>query len=96
VRTDGTDASSIESRLDSLEERLGGRNLKDLEAKLNEALHKLKISDLAGANYFNSADTAFMLQCFVFTLLMTLPGLALFYGGLVRVQNVLSIVMQVC
>ena len=35
-----------------------------------------------------------MLSCFAFTFLMTLPGLALFYGGLVRVQNVLSIVMQ--
>ena len=41
-----------------------------------------------------SADTAFLMVCFVFTLMMTLPGLALFYGGLVRVQNVLAIVMQ--
>ncbi len=42
----------------------------------------------------NPANTAWMLTSTVLVLLMTLPGLALFYGGLVRTKNVLSILMQ--
>jgi Amt family ammonium transporter len=40
------------------------------------------------------ANTAWMLTASVLVLFMTLPGLALFYGGLVRAKNVLSILMQ--
>src|SRR5262245_31679378 len=40
------------------------------------------------------ADTAWMLTSSVLVLFMTLPGLALFYGGLVRTKNVLSVLMQ--
>jgi Amt family ammonium transporter len=40
------------------------------------------------------ANTAWMLTSSVLVLFMTLPGLALFYGGLVRAKNVLSILMQ--
>ncbi len=39
-------------------------------------------------------DTAWMLTATALVLFMTIPGLALFYGGLVRVQNVLSVLMQ--
>ena len=42
----------------------------------------------------DSGDTAWMLTATGFVLFMTLPGLALFYGGLVRVSSVLSIFMQ--
>ena len=42
----------------------------------------------------NSADTAWTLVATALVLMMTLPGLALFYGGLVRARNVLSIFMQ--
>lgn len=42
----------------------------------------------------NSGDTAWMLTSTALVLFMTLPGLALFYGGLVRTKNVLSILMQ--
>ena len=42
----------------------------------------------------NSGDTAWMLTATVLVLLMTLPGLALFYGGLVRVSNVLSVLVH--
>jgi len=42
----------------------------------------------------SSGDTAWMIVAAVLVLLMTLPGLALFYGGLVRSKNVLSILMQ--
>ncbi|OJU34277.1 MAG: ammonia channel protein [Rhizobiales bacterium 68-8] len=42
----------------------------------------------------NSGDTAWMLTSTLLVLFMILPGLALFYGGLVRAKNVLSVLMQ--
>ena len=42
----------------------------------------------------NGADTAWIIVATALVLMMTLPGLALFYGGLVRARNVLSIFMQ--
>ncbi len=47
----------------------------------------------AGAN-LNAANTAWILTSTALVLFMTLPGLALFYGGLVRSKNVLSLLMQ--
>lgn len=43
----------------------------------------------------NAADTAWILTATALVLFMTLPGLALFYGGLVRARNVLSVFMHV-
>ncbi len=43
----------------------------------------------------NKGDTAWMLTATALVLLMTVPGLALFYGGLVRTKNMLSMLMQV-
>ena len=42
----------------------------------------------------NGADTAWMIVATALVLFMTLPGLALFYGGLVRSKNVLSVLVQ--
>ncbi len=42
----------------------------------------------------DSGDTAWMLTSTALVLFMTIPGLALFYGGLVRTKNVLSVLMQ--
>ncbi|OYV66414.1 MAG: hypothetical protein B7X09_03740, partial [Acidiphilium sp. 21-66-27] len=42
----------------------------------------------------SAGDTAWMLVSSVLVLLMTIPGLVLFYGGMVRKKNVLSIMMQ--
>ena len=42
----------------------------------------------------NSGDTAWMLAATALVLLMTIPGVALFYGGMVRKKNVLDTVMQ--
>jgi ammonium transporter, Amt family len=42
----------------------------------------------------NKADTAWMLVCTALVILMTLPGLALFYGGLTRSKNILSVLVQ--
>ncbi|HWW65538.1 MAG TPA: ammonium transporter [Sphingomonadaceae bacterium] len=43
----------------------------------------------------NSGDTAWMLVSTAFVLLMIVPGLALFYGGLVRAKNMLSLLTQI-
>ena len=43
----------------------------------------------------NSGDTAWMLTSTLLVILMTIPGLALFYGGLGRSKNMLSVLMQV-
>src|SRR5690348_17559042 len=42
----------------------------------------------------DAANTAWMIVASALVLFMTLPGLALFYGGLVRAKNVLSVLMQ--
>src|SRR5690606_39853828 len=43
----------------------------------------------------DSGDTAWMIVSTLLVILMTIPGVALFYGGLVRSKNVLSVVTQV-
>ncbi len=64
-------------------------------------LHKRLICFLAliptsavAAESIDSGDTAWMLTATALVLFMTLPGLALFYSGLVRNRNVLSVMMQ--
>ncbi len=48
----------------------------------------------APAQTADKGDTAWILVCSALVIFMTLPGLALFYGGLVRSKNVLSVLMQ--
>ena len=48
----------------------------------------------AQGDTLNSGDTAWMLTSSVLVLFMTIPGLSLFYAGLVRAKNVLSVMMQ--
>ena len=43
----------------------------------------------------DKGDTSWMMTSTVLVILMTIPGLALFYGGMVRSKNVLSVLMQV-
>ena len=52
------------------------------------------LPSMALADELNSGDTAWILTSTVLVLFMTIPGLALFYGGLVRSKNVLSVLMQ--
>jgi len=54
----------------------------------------LPFSSVFAADDINAADTAWILTATALVLFMTLPGLALFYGGLVRSKNVLSVLMQ--
>jgi len=54
----------------------------------------LFISSPVLADDFSGADTAWMLTSTALVLFMTIPGLSLFYAGLVRVKNALSVLMQ--
>jgi Amt family ammonium transporter len=47
------------------------------------------------AAVIDKGDTAWMMLCTILVIAMTVPGLALFYGGLVRAKNMLSVLMQV-
>ncbi len=49
----------------------------------------------AAAPVPNKGDTAWMIVATVLVILMTIPGLALFYGGMARTKNMLSLLMQV-
>ena len=51
-------------------------------------------AEIGGNHMINAADTAWMLTSTVLVLFMTLPGLALFYAGLVRAKNILSVLMH--
>jgi Amt family ammonium transporter len=51
-------------------------------------------AEIPAAPKIDSADTAWVLLSSALVLMMTIPGLALFYGGMVRRKNVLSILMQ--
>jgi Amt family ammonium transporter len=75
----------------SLEQRVA-----DLEAYVNNSArgadsNSAMISNVAGPG---PGYNAWMMTCAALVLFMTLPGLALFYGGLVRAKNVLSVLAQ--
>ena len=53
-----------------------------------------RAGDAAAPPTIDSGDTAWVLTASALVLMMTLPGLALFYGGLVRSKNVLNVLMQ--
>lgn len=50
---------------------------------------------LASPALVDKADNAFMMVCTILVLFMTIPGIALFYGGLIRGKNILSVLTQV-
>jgi Amt family ammonium transporter len=56
---------------------------------------KADAAPAAAAPTPNKGDTAWMIVATALVILMTIPGLALFYGGLVRTKNMLSVLMQV-
>ncbi len=57
-------------------------------------LPALAAADATAHPVANTGDTAWMLTSTALVLLMTIPGLALFYAGMVRSKNVLSVMMQ--
>ena len=58
-----------------------------------ESPDELELSDAVAAAA-SAANNGWMLVCCALVLFMTAPGLALFYGGLVRKKNVVSVLMQ--
>jgi len=83
--------TALPSASPALEQRVA-----DLEAYVNNAERGADAgawirSNIAGPG---PAYNAWMMTCAALVLFMTLPGLALFYGGLVRVKNVLSVLAQ--
>ena len=70
---------------------------KDEPAKAEAAAAEEKKEEAAAAAppVPNKGDTTWMLVATALVILMTIPGLALFYGGLVRSKNMLSVLMQV-
>jgi Amt family ammonium transporter len=65
------------------------------EAKKDEAKAEEKKAEAAAAPAPNKGDVAWMIVATLLVIMMTVPGLALFYGGLVRAKNMLSVLMQV-
>ena len=70
------------------------RKFAGLGALLSFAMPGLAMAEEAAAPVLNSGDTAWMLTATILVLFMTIPGLALFYGGMVRSKNILSVMMQ--
>src|SRR5215468_4164433 len=75
----------------SLEQRVA-----DLEAYVTNSPRGADVSSAASSNIAAPGPSynAWMMTCAALVLFMTLPGLALFYGGLVRTKNVLSVMAQ--
>ena len=65
----------------------------DLAPAVSEV--EVAVVEEAAAPVFDSGNVAWMLTSTLLVLLMVVPGLALFYGGMVRSKNVLSVLMQV-
>jgi Amt family ammonium transporter len=74
---------------------MGGGLLLSAGAALAQAAPEAAAAVAAVAPVPNKGDTAFMTISTLLVILMTIPGLALFYGGLVRSKNMLSVLMQV-
>src|SRR5438270_7273877 len=83
--------TSSPSASPSLEQRIA-----DLEAYVNNSPRGADTKSATASNIAGpgSSYNAWMMRCAALVLFMTLPGLALFYGGLVRAKNVLSVLAQ--
>src|SRR5881296_452997 len=84
-------STSSPSQSPSLEQRVA-----DLEAYVNNSARGVDAGAAMTSNIPGPGpgDNAWMMTCAALVLFMTLPGLALFYGGLVRAKNVLSVLAQ--
>ena len=83
--------TSSPSAAPSLEQRVA-----DLEAYVTNSPRGADIGSVSNSNIATPGPSynAWMMTCAALVLFMTLPGLALFYGGLVRAKNVLSVLAQ--
>jgi Amt family ammonium transporter len=73
-----------------------GQRVADLEAYVTNSPRGVDTGSASSSNISGPGPSynAWMMTCAALVLFMTLPGLALFYGGLVRVKNVLSVLAQ--
>ena len=83
--------TSSPSAAPSLEQRVA-----DLEAYVTNSPRGADVGSASSSNIAAPGPSynAWMMTCAALVLFMTLPGLALFYGGLVRAKNVLSVLAQ--
>ena len=81
--------ASLEQRVADMEQYFNNLAPGPAATAKPEEQYKSKLAGLPGPGH-----NAFMMVCAALVLFMTLPGLALFYGGLVRRKNVLSVVAQ--
>ena len=84
-------APSLEQRVAGLEAYLGNG---DPSAPLKDAKGTVTVALTPAASTAGPGHNGFMMICAALVLFMTLPGLFLFYGGLVRSKNVLSVIAQ--
>ena len=84
-------AASLEQRVAGLEAYLGNG---DPTAALKDAKGTVTVALTPAASTSGPGHNGFMMICAALVLFMTLPGLFLFYGGLVRSKNVLSVIAQ--
>jgi Amt family ammonium transporter len=69
--------------------------MKPIQVRLLHVVGALLLWPVQGFSQgLDSGDTAWLMTSTALVLFMTLPGLALFYGGLVRSRSVLSVLMQ--
>ncbi len=95
-------AASLDQRITSLEAYISNSDptagLKDTNGNYNvtSAILNMGLTNSTGANvnYPGAGHNAWILTSTALVLFMTLPGLALFYGGMVRKKNVLSVLAQ--
>src|SRR5438094_855816 len=90
--SDAQTTASSSNAAPSLEQRVA-----DLETYLNNSARGADAANAQISSNINGSGpghNAWMMTCAALVLFMTLPGLALFYGGLVRAKNVLSILAQ--
>ena len=68
--------------------------VKDSAAVVQNSIEAVTETTATIVPTIDAGDTAWMIVATAFVLMMTIPGLAFFYGGLVRQKNVLNIMMQ--
>jgi Amt family ammonium transporter len=82
------------AQIKSYQHFFGGESMHVFQRVVLSVFLTLGLCTSVHAEGIDSGDTAWMLTATALVLFMTLPGLALFYGGLVRSKNALSILMQ--
>ena len=91
-RPASTRTAGLEQRLQAVEAKVA---LAEAEhAVMNASITSMQALQPSMGGQIRAGDIAWMLTATALVLMMTIPGLALFYGGMVRVTNVLSTLMQ--